>query len=35
MEFLKGDFPKGSVLKFLYVISIYTISLSPKLGTIL
>ena len=34
MEFFKGNFPEGSVLKFLYVISIYTIFLSPKLGAI-
>ena len=35
MEFFKGNFPECSVLKVLYVILIYTISLSPKLGTIL
>ena len=35
MEFFKANFPEGSALKFLYVILIYTISLSPKLGTIM
>ena len=35
MEFFKGNFPECSVLKVLYVILIYTISMPPKLGAIL
>ena len=35
MEFFKGNFPECSVLKVLYVILIYTISLSPMLDAIL
>ena len=35
MEFFKGNFPEGSVLKVLYVIPIYKIFLSQKLGAIL
>ena len=35
MEFFKSNFPESSILKFLYVTLIYTISLPPKLGAIL
>ena len=35
MEFFEGNFPECSVLKVLYVILIYTISMPPKLDAIL